>query len=241
MMITARKGLGDCLRVIVLLTLCGLVNAQSLYKWVDANGNVTYQDTPPPSNVEFEEQTYTDPDAPVSEPAYSDEAGDDAGNNAEDQLNTAVETSPVSLYSIPSCDACDLVRLFLDNNAVPYAEKNIRGNETLQQELKEISGELTVPTVVIGDKVIDGYSKSALRETLIDKNYPLDQLVAASTGGDSTNTLDGEEIETGLDDTLDELTNVFDEATEQLEQFDDDEDEDAAQDDEAVLEIEIVE
>ena len=235
MMITARKGLGDCLRVIVLFTLCGLVNAQSLYKWVDANGNVTYQDTPPPSNVEFEEQSYTDPDAPVSESANSD----DAGNNAEDQLNTAVEASPVSLYSIPACDACDLVRLFLDNNAVPYAEKNIRGNESLQQELKEISGELTVPTVVIGDKVIDGYSKSALRETLIDKNYPLDQLAAASTGGDSSNTLDGEQIETGLDDTLDELTNVFDEATEQLEQFDDEED--AAQDDEAVLEIEIVE
>ena len=241
MMVTARKGLGGCLRVIVLFTLCGLVNAQSLYKWVDSNGNVTYQDTPPPSNVEFEEQTYTDPDAPVSESANSDEAGDDAGNNAEDQLNTAVQASPVSLYSIPACDACDLVRLFLDNNAVPYAEKNIRGNETLQQELKEISGELTVPTVVIGDKVIDGYSKSALRETLIDKNYPLDQLAAANTGGDSTNTLDGEQIETGLDDTLDELTNVFDEATEQFEQFDDDEDEDFAQDDEAVLEIEIVE
>jgi len=231
-MVTVRKGLGDCFRVIVLFSICGLAGAQSLYKWIDENGNVTYQDSPPPSNVEFEEQTYIDPDEPLLEEIDGSDTDD-----VEDQLTVAVETSPVSLYSIPACDACDLVRLFLENNGVPYEEKDIRDNLTLQKELQEIIGGLQVPTVLIGDKVIDGYSKSALREALIEKNYPVEQLAASGSPEESSNTIDGEAV----DDELAELTNVFDQVAEQIELFEDEDEEETGFYEEPVLEIENVE
>ena len=233
-MVTVSKGLGNFFRVIVLFSICGLAGAQSLYKWVDENGNVTYQDSPPPSNVEFEEQTYTDPDEPLVE-----ESDGSDPNEIEDQLTLAVETSPVSLYSIPACDSCDLVRLFLENNGVPFAEKDITDNLTLQKELQEIIGGLQVPTVLIGDKVVDGYSKSALREALIEKNYPVDQLATSGSREESGNTIDGEVI----DDELSELTNVFDQVAEQIELFEDEdeEEEETGSFEEPVLEIENVE
>ena len=178
--------------------MSGAVLAQSLYKWVDENGNVTYQDTPPPSNVEFEEQEYTDPNA---EPAPSADVGQ--------ELNDAIERNPVTFYSIPDCDACDLVRLYLENHAVPFAEKDIRDNLTSQQELQNLTGQLTVPTVVVGDDVVDGYSRSAIRQILESNGYPIDQLASTDTqvasGEQPESATDGELS----DNALENLSNVF--------------------------------
>ncbi len=97
--------------------LCGLLvcsisstTATELYKWIDSDGNVTYQDTAPPSNVSYEEQTYADPSETLREEVNL-------------SIESAAEESPVSFYSVPSCDSCDLVRLYLEKNVVPFTEK----------------------------------------------------------------------------------------------------------------------
>ncbi len=183
------------------------VSAQSLYKWVDENGNVTYQDSPPPSDVNYEEQVYTDPEAPP----VKDEDGEDVSN-----IDEIAAANPISFYSIADCDACDLIRLLLDNNRVPYTEKDIQNNISMQQELQEQSGKLQAPTVIIGDKIIDGYSKSALTEALLDKGY----LLAENSDTANLNESSDEYVNEGelTDSQLDELTNVFDEAENQLEE-----------------------
>ncbi len=157
------------------------VDAQ-VYKWVDDDGNIRYQDFPPPEEVDYEEREY--------------DTERKAGVNAEEQdadarLDAAVASSPISLYSIPECEVCDLTRLYLESLSVPFTEKEVHEDPAVQQELKERSGELLVPTVIIGDKIIDGYSKSALYEALSEKGYPLDWFKSRkdSAGGDS----DGQE------------------------------------------------
>ena len=188
-------------------TFTAQVCAQSLYKWVDENGNVTYQDSPPPSDVDYEEQVYIDPEAPpVKE-------GDEQDVPNIDDI---AEANPVSFYSVPDCDACDLIRLLLDNNGIPYAEKDIQNNISMQQELQQRSGKLQAPTVIIGDKVIDGYSKSALTDALLDKGYLLaensDTTNSDQSGGGAV--VDGELTSSQLDG----LTNVFDEVENQLDE-----------------------
>ena len=160
-----KPGIGFFLWICCAYSLCigQMVWAGSLYKWVDEEGNVVYQDTPPPSSVNFEEQTYSDPNAAINQ-------------EVSDSLNNAAEESPVSFYSIPNCDSCDLVRLYLENNSIPFTEKDIQTNVSLQQELEGKAGQLKVPTVSIGDLVIDGYSKSSLRQGLIDKGYPVEEI-----------------------------------------------------------------
>ena len=183
------------LAVMGLLVFPGLAISQNLYKWVDEYGNVTYQDTPPPNSVEYEEQNFSDPEA---EPA----PGGDVGQ----ELNDAIERNPVTLYSIPECDACDLVRLFLENHSVPFAEKDIQGNLSYQQELQAVSGQLTVPTILVGSDVVDGYSRSGIRTALTSNGYPMDQLAEGGSGEQTAEvSVDGELS----DNALDSLSNVF--------------------------------
>lgn len=143
--------------------------AQSLYKWVDAQGNVTYQDTPP-KNVEYEEQALV----------TGEEASASDGNvQASQALSNAVSNSPVVLYAIADCDNCDLVRLYLQRHAIPFTEKDASVDLDAQQELMELVGQLRVPAIAIGDMVVDGYSRSALRDALQQQGYPMAELESA--------------------------------------------------------------
>ena len=146
---------------LALLGVFGLLQAQaaSLYKWVDADGNVTYQGVPP-TDVEYEAREYTEPgERELEENTLATEA--------------AARENPVSLYTVPSCSACDLVRLYLEKNAVPFVEKNVQSRIALQEELEQKTGQLSVPTLMIGDLFLDGYSRIAIRRALQERGFPL--------------------------------------------------------------------
>lgn len=164
--------------LLVLSVLMAPAHGATLYKWVDANGNVTYQDTPPPENVQFEESTVD----PLPEPLP-----EDAGR----QIEEAALENPVSLFTVPECDTCDLVRLYLEGNSIPFAEKDVRTNLETQAELEKITGTLTVPTLVIGEQVLDGYSRRAIRDALANAGFPVD---VPREGGSDGNEEEDEEI-----------------------------------------------
>ncbi len=160
-------------------------NSASLYKWIDANGNVTYQDTPPPDNVEFEETNISEPVPPSTD-------------GSQLLMEEAALANPVSLYTVPACDSCDLVRLFLERNSVPFAEKNVRNNVPVQDELETKSGSLEVPTLIVGDKVIEGYSRSSIKAVLVEAGFPIDLPENAQQTGDSSGAA-GELDQDGLE------------------------------------------
>ena len=139
--------------ICLILTL-GTAHAQNLYKWVDADGNVTYQDQPPP-------------------PGEADDASVYAKDTefAADQGAPAV---PVTFFAIPVCDACDLVRNLLDKHHVPYTEKDANEDIQVQDELMELAGQLTVPLLVIGDELFYGYSAQNISNGLEDAGFSLD-------------------------------------------------------------------
>ncbi|MGI9317850.1 MAG: DUF4124 domain-containing protein [bacterium] len=174
--------------VVALLTSwAGCVHSATLYKWVDEDGNVTYQDTPPPGDVQFES---SDVDGP--RPPLPDEAGL--------KIEEAALANPVSLYTVPQCASCDLVRLYLERNSIPFAEKDVRNNVDTQNELENIAGALTVPTLVIGDQVLDGYSQNAIKAALTNAGFPIDP---PPQEGEEQAQEDGEEPDTeseGIDE-----------------------------------------
>ncbi len=159
---------------LVTLTISGVLTttfSASLYKWVDQYGNVTYQDTPPPDNVEFEESELPDQTRT-------------SANTVEELMEEAAVANPVSLYTVPGCDGCDLVRLFLERNSVPFAEINVRNNIPGQGELEKKTGSLEVPTLVIGDKILGGYSQSLIKTSLIDAGFPVDRVTDNASPND---------------------------------------------------------
>ena len=134
------------------LALCALMNsvlAVNIYECVDQNGNRAFQDHCPPGTTRINEKTYlTSKSAAYSAPA-----------------------APLTLYLVPGCDTCEQLKEFLNVRNVRYDEKDVSESIEMQDELKGVAGELQVPTLLIGDKVLQGYNRSALLQSLTESGY----------------------------------------------------------------------
>lgn len=85
----------------VMLLLGSVAQAAELYKWTDAQGQVRYGDTPP-SDQPYETQAIRSSDVSAPEEVNHAQAVKDAATR-----------HPITLYSVPRCESCDLMRLFL--------------------------------------------------------------------------------------------------------------------------------
>jgi len=147
-------------QIIIAVAACGLLlgpaaQAVTIVQCEDAEGNRTYQEKcPPGSKVVGTKSIYTGP---------KDSAPD---------LEALQEEYPVVLYSVETCDACDLVRNYLKNRGIPFSEKSVGDDAELQEELIARTGELSVPVVTIGDEVVEGYNKPVLKGKLDEVGYP---------------------------------------------------------------------
>jgi len=86
------------------------------------------------------------------------------GSSGKEGNNPVIKAT---LYAIPECGECDEVREFLQAKNVSITEKNADESIEIQNELTEISGDLKVPTVVIGEEVIIGYRRSEIEAILL--------------------------------------------------------------------------
>ncbi|MGE0385921.1 MAG: glutaredoxin family protein [Gammaproteobacteria bacterium] len=91
---------------------------------------------------------------------------------ASEAVEQIAREHPVTLYAVPVCDACDLVRNQLQKRAVPFVEKDASKDLGIQEELKSLAGGLTVPAVGIGETVLTGYNRQALDAALTTAGYP---------------------------------------------------------------------
>ena len=147
--------------IAVLVTMLAVAPAYAakLYKWVDERGNVSYQDRPPPEGV-----------GKVEEKNLRDGHGGDSGSP---EAAEAAAKSPVTLYMVPKCSSCDAARVYLKKRGVPFTEVNVsEKNPQAQQEMRKKIGELSVPTITVGSKVMQGYVESLLAGELDQAGYP---------------------------------------------------------------------
>jgi glutaredoxin len=151
------------MRVLLILLIASLAlpwntaSAQKMYKWVDSNGKISYHDRPPPANSEFT----------VQEKRIK--TGREPGSDAAEE---AVQKNPVVLYAVPKCPPCDAARTYLKSRNVPFADKDVEKDLKLQLELKSKAGSLSVPTILVGSKVLNGYLESLLAGELDQAGYP---------------------------------------------------------------------
>ena len=153
---------------VVLLGAGPAAHAMKTYKWVDKDGNVTYQDSPPPGGAaQVEEQDIAAPPPTDAQKAATEDA---AAKN------------PVTLYLAPDCLACDAAKAYLTKRHIPFTEKNADNNRKVQAEMQKKIGSVTVPTILIGDKVMKGYVESLLASELDAAGYPNPEQQPAPTG-----------------------------------------------------------
>jgi glutaredoxin len=145
----------------LVLLACALnARAESLYRWVDAQGVVHYSDVAPPAPVKAEQRKISANVIQTSEVDYA--------------TQMAVKNFPVSLYTAPDCkDPCAEARALLQKRGVPFQEVSVKDEQSAAQ-LKKDFGTLEVPVLKVGKDVQHGFEPGAFNSSLDAAGYPAD-------------------------------------------------------------------
>lgn len=68
----------------------------------------------------------------------------------------------VTIYSTPTCHFCNMAKEFFTANNVSYTEHNVAADMEKRQEMIDKSGQMGVPVILIGDKLIVGFDKEKI-------------------------------------------------------------------------------
>lgn len=129
------------------------------YKYVGADGRVTYSDQPPPAGTRVVEEKRlgrTPTTAPVTLPFA---------------VQQAMSRFPVTLYTGDACAPCDDGRAYLRNRGVPFTEKTVSSNEDIVA-FRQTSADGTAPVLLVGSRKATGYTQSSWAGLLDDAGYP---------------------------------------------------------------------
>jgi glutaredoxin len=145
--------------IFALLVALSASNATALYKYVDANGNVTYSDRPPP---------------PGARSVNPDTSGaGTAGSDLPYAVRASVQRYPVTLYALASdCSPCQHARKFLVERGIPFTEKSIRNAADAATLKKSNLPNDQYPVITVGSQVHSNFEPGALGALLDAAGYP---------------------------------------------------------------------
>lgn len=149
---------------VALLAAAGSASAQ-MYKWVDANGKTHFTETPPPATAKPAEMK-----------------GSAAGRTEVTlpyALATAVNASPVTLYTTAPCAGCDMGRTFLKNRGIPFAEKTVSTSADTEK-LLQAGGDGSLPLLVVGGSKITGFLPANWTSALDAARYPAQKVLPST-------------------------------------------------------------
>jgi len=162
-------------------------HANKLYKWVDADGNISYQDRPPPKDAKILSETDV-------KPSTSNDA------NAEVDIERVNRNRPeVVIYSVKNCGVCDRLVTELKRSKVPHVEISIENDREAQRRILNEVGSVIMPTLFIGDKIIQPSSEAELRLELESEGYKMAKNESAEANEPTESEDDASEDDAGED------------------------------------------
>lgn len=72
----------------------------------------------------------------------------------------------VKIYSTPSCHYCNLAKDYFKKNNISYQEYNVAGDVKKAEEMVKKSGQMGVPVIDIGGRIIVGFDRNAVESAL---------------------------------------------------------------------------
>jgi glutaredoxin len=144
--------------ILVSIALAAASAQAQQYRWVDEKGRVHYTDTPPPPSAKSAQKKNL--------------KGNELGQQPSYELTQAIQKAPVTLYTFTECkDPCQMARDVLNKRGIPFREKQV-SNQQMLDELKQVSGGLNVPVLVVGTQVEKNASPEAFNQALDIAGYP---------------------------------------------------------------------
>lgn len=72
----------------------------------------------------------------------------------------------VTIYSTPVCHFCHAAKEFFSENNVAFTEFDVASDQAKRQEMIEMTGQMGVPVIRIGDDVVVGFDEEKVKELL---------------------------------------------------------------------------
>lgn len=139
----------------------GSVQAQTVYRIVGPDGQVTFSDMPGSSSaskVSPQDNTAAAATTPT-------------GAALPYELRLVVGKYPVTLYTSSNCAPCDSGRSLLTSRGVPFSEKTINTAQDAEA-LQKLSGGSSLPLLTVGAQRVAGFSASEWTDYLNAAGYP---------------------------------------------------------------------
>lgn len=135
------------------------VDAQQVYRWVDATGRVQYSDQPPP---------------PGTKNVQEKNVGGNSIQNNDLSLvaQDAQKKNPVTMYVSECGDSCDAAKAYLNKRGIPYTMVDPTRSLELNKKFKEETGGQVVPVLKVGEKRLSGWNESTWASALDTAGYP---------------------------------------------------------------------
>ena len=74
----------------------------------------------------------------------------------------------ITMYTTPTCHFCHMAKEFLKEKGIEYTDYNVAEDADKRQEMIERSGQMGVPVIFVGDKMLIGFDKGKLSTALGD-------------------------------------------------------------------------
>ena len=72
----------------------------------------------------------------------------------------------VTIYSTPACHFCHAAKDFFSDNNVTFTDVDVATDAEKRQEMIEMTGQMGVPVIRIGDDVVVGFDEAKVKELL---------------------------------------------------------------------------
>ena len=77
-----------------------------------------------------------------------------------------METKKVEIYSTATCHFCHLAKDWLTEKGIPFTDYNVGENVEKRKEMMEMTGQLGVPVIKVGNEVMIGFNQEQLAKIL---------------------------------------------------------------------------
>lgn len=72
----------------------------------------------------------------------------------------------VTIYSTPTCHFCLAAKEFFKEKSIVYTDYNVASDTAKRQEMLDMTGQMGVPVIKIGDDIFIGFDKPKIAEAL---------------------------------------------------------------------------
>ncbi len=72
----------------------------------------------------------------------------------------------IIIYSTPTCHFCNMAKDYFNAKEIRYTDYNVAVDADKRMEMMELTGQMGVPVIKIGDEVVIGFNQPLIDELL---------------------------------------------------------------------------